>query len=95
MAKLSDAIIAGVKRQVWTDFPEMAGVEPDVTPSPAGAEPRLLRKLGAARPKGPSRALYLLTFRQSVTAGDGATMPRVVRATVDSDGTVVKMTVSK
>jgi hypothetical protein len=95
MAKLNDAIIAAVKRQVWTEFPEMEGIEPDVTPSSAEADPGLLRKLGAARPKGRSRALYLLTFRQSVTAGDGATIPRVVRATVDSDGTLVKMTVSK
>jgi hypothetical protein len=95
MSELSREIIEAVKRQVAEEFPEMACVEPDVAPCPSGVDPRLVRKLGAAPPGRPARDLHTLTFTCSLTTEDGSSMPRVVRATVDSSGNVVKMTVSK
>jgi hypothetical protein len=100
----SDPVIAArevavaVVAQRW---PELAGVEPTMTPRhhhvPTQAE---LGRLGAAV-AGPAPAPapesdeYTFTFAGQARTPDGYIMPRIARVTVDSQRRVVKATTSK
>jgi hypothetical protein len=91
MNELPDAVVASVKKKVVREFPELAGVEP--TCSPAKMERELAEKLNVSLPKKTGQ-VYVLTFR-TVIPGEDASMIRVVRATVERDGRVIKLSVSK
>jgi hypothetical protein len=81
---------------VARQWPELADVEPTVTPrgqhAPAADD---MRRLGADAPVAPSRGEYTFTFASQVRTPEGYTMPRVARVTVDTHQRVVKATTSK
>jgi hypothetical protein len=86
---------------VARQWPELAGVEPTVTPrghyTPSAEE---LQRLGTAAPAagsngGVSNGEYTFTFAGQVRTPEGYTMPRVARVTVDAHRRVVKATTSK
>lgn len=91
MRDLSPSIIESVKRKVVADFPELVGVEPICRRKKI--KPGIAEKLNVSLPKKVEK-LYVLTFRKEIPA-EGLQLVRVVRATVTSDGNVVKVTVSK
>ncbi len=74
---------------VAQEWPELARVEPTVTVqhhAPAGA---------VDAPAGPTSDEYTFTFMKVTRTPDGYTMPWVARLTVDDQGHVVKVTLSK
>lgn len=87
------------RAEVARRWPELAGVEPTVTPRAASAcHPRPSRSAGAAGPASlatPAGAEYTFTFAGHTHTPDGYTMPRIARVTVDSQRRVVKATTSK
>ena len=87
------------RAEVARRWPELAGVEPTVTPRsqcvPSAPE---LERAGAAGPAPlatPAGAEYTFTFAGHTHTPDGYTMPRIARVTVDSQRRVVKATTSK
>jgi hypothetical protein len=94
------------RAEVARRWPDLAGVEPTVTPRqryvPDAAE---LGRLGASSAPAPPSANpghgapetgeYTFTFAGQTRTPDGYIMPRVARVTVDSQRRVIKATASK
>ncbi len=87
-------VARAVVAQQW---PELAEVEPTVTPRRRRVpDEAALRRIGAEAPAAPSETVeYTFTFAGEVRTPDGYTMPRIARVTVDSRQRVVKATTSK
>ncbi len=81
MAELESRHITRIKRQVYAQYPEMRGAEPEVAARPGSA--------------GAASATFVLTFKQKISLPGGGTMTRLVRATVNQDGNVIKITSSR
>jgi hypothetical protein len=77
-------IINSIAKQVARQFPEMAGVQPKVTPQTAAADSQRQPK---SRPAEPT---YLLTFQCQV-----GPIPRLVRVVVSESGKILKITTSR
>ncbi len=80
MAELDPRHLAAVKRQVWAQFPELQGAEPEVASRPA---------------PGAAGELLILTFQRQLPLPGGGTLRRLVRATVTPEGEIVKITSSR
>ena len=88
------------RAEVARRWPELAGVEPTMTPRPqcAPARPEAERVGAAVAPAAaPSldAAQYTFTFAGHTHTPDGYVMPRIARVTVDSHRRVVKAITSK
>jgi hypothetical protein len=88
-------------RLVAERWPELAGIEPTVTPRQYIVPPgEVLARAGVApgtvlfRPD-PAVSEYTFTFAAETHTPDGHTLPTVARVTVDSRRRVVKTTISK
>jgi hypothetical protein len=66
--------------QIYRRFPEVNGVHPKVQPQSTS---------------GQVGSTYLLIFKGTATTADGKTLPRIVRATVDEQGKILKVTTSR
>jgi hypothetical protein len=71
--------VNSVCSQIYRRFPEVNGVRPKVQ--------------SQASPQAGST--YLLIFKGTATTADGKTLPRIVRATVDEQGKILKVTTSR
>ncbi len=71
---MENHILTSICKEVYRQFPEIAGVSPKVTKRPDG---------------------HLLIFKGSVKTADGHHLPRTVRAVVDQNGKIIKLTTSK
>ena len=71
-------------RQIERISREVARRYPEV----AGQRPEI-------KPRSAELPGYTLTYRSTATAADGQPLPRVVRASVSADGTILKVSVSK
>jgi hypothetical protein len=82
--------------EVARQWPELANIEPTVTPRqryvPDAAE---LGRLGAAPTPAHAAAEYTFTFAGQSRTPEGYLMPCVARVTVDAQRRVVKVTASK
>jgi len=81
---------------VARQWPELADVEPTVTPrerrTPDADD---MRRLGSAVSTAPPSGEYTFTFTGQMRTPEGYTMPRVARVTVDAQRRVIKTTTSK
>ena len=74
--------IDSIKQKIYTQFPEVAGGNPNVR-AQAGA-------------KSPGQAdTYLLTFKSLVLQPDGFAFNRSVRVVADENGRILKVTTSR
>jgi len=73
-------IVSSVCSQIYRRFPEVNNVRPKVQTQPTSS---------SASP------IYLLIFKGAVTTADGKTLARIVRATVDEQGKILKVTTSR
>jgi hypothetical protein len=96
-----DPIVAAraiARAEVARRWPELAEIEPTVTPRqryvPDAAE---LGRLGMAGPApvAPASGEYTFTFAGQARTPEGYLMPRVARVTVDTQRRVVKAVASK
>lgn len=74
--------IAGIKQQIYRQFPEVAGGEPSV-------------KAQAGAKGGSQTAKYLITFKSRVAQTSGPTFSRSVRVVADCNGKILKVTTSR
>ena len=66
--------------QIYQRFPEVNGARP---------------KIQSQTASGQAEQRYLLIFKGIATTADGKSMPRIVRATVDEHGKIIKVTTSR
>lgn len=74
--------IAGIKQQVYRQFPEVAGAEPSVK-----------AQAGAKSPGG--SPTYLITFKGRVAQPSGLAFSRMVRVVANDQGRILKVTTSR
>lgn len=90
---------AVAQREVAKHYPELAGVEPTVTPRRHTPPGKVLARVGLKRSQIVFRAEhadeYTFTFRAETHTPDGHATPCVARVTVDAQQRVVKTTLSK
>ena len=98
---LSDEVLASIKKIASQRFPEMDGVEPDVSEQTGLAGGVVEKKMGSLRPESTAKRAYrsqgrifVASFRQTVIA-DGREVERVVRITFRETGQVIKVVTSK
>jgi hypothetical protein len=96
-----DPIVAAraiARAEVARRWPELAEIEPTVTPRqryvPDAAELGRLGLSGPA-PAAPATGEYTFTFAGQARTPEGYLMPRVARVTVDTQRRVVKAVASK
>jgi len=78
------------KDYVQKDSPDLAAVEPTHQEEARTVDPRAQAKLGLPQPHSIPAKVNVFTFKNTVTAEDGAKIPIVTRITVDADGNVLK-----
>ena len=83
MSELGTKYIAKAKKLVRTEFPEMTGVEPTISPQKASSKRRT------------DKPIVVLIFKKSIPLQDGGHLRRVVRVTMDQAGEVIKLSSSK
>ena len=98
---ISKDVLAEIMKLAGDRFPEMKGVEPDVSEQTAGSGEELARKVGALRPASrikegprPEGRVFVASFRQTITV-EGRDIERVVRITFHESGRVIKVVTSK
>jgi hypothetical protein len=98
---VSKDVLADIMKLAGDRFPEMKGVEPDVSEQTGGSGEELARKVTMLRPaskiKGvprPEGRVFVASFRQTITV-EGRDIERVVRITFHESGRVIKVVTSK
>ncbi len=86
---LTSSQLDAIARQVYRRFPELRGESPSVQRQIGGPEAK------SGRPGGPVKERYVVTFKGSLQTPDGRRLYRIVRATADERGRVLKITTSK
>ena len=86
---LNSSQVDSIARQVYRRFPEMRGQSPSVQRQILAAEAK------SGKAGGPAKERYVLTFRGSQSTPDGRRLTRIVRATADERGRVLKISTSK
>ena len=81
--------------KIGLDYPEVVGVSPTVEEKHTEVPVAALRKLNLPIPSEPSRQGFILTFRRQLTTEDGKPLLAIVRATLDKEGHLVRITSSK
>lgn len=77
-------VVSAVTREVFRRFPEMRGVRPKILPY-----------AGAKKEVSDPPQKYLLIFQKQVQATPARKLPYVVRVIVNSDGKILRMTMSR
>ncbi len=77
---MDSKILSVVCTQIYRRFPEIDGIRPKVQTQALPDQ------------KGQN---YLLVFRGAGVTSDGKSLPRIVRATVDDKGKILKVTTSR
>lgn len=87
--------ISDLVTKIGLDYPEVVGVSPTIEEKHTEVPVAALRKLNLQLPSGPSPQGFILTFRRQLTTEDGQPLLAVVRATLDDEGRLVRVTCSK
>ncbi len=94
--ELSKKIVENVKKEIIKKFPEMAQVEPTCVSKTKKVSPELLSKLKVSFPKAVvGEEVFVLSFRKMFSTTDGFKITKIVKATVDRHGKLLKTIVSK
>jgi hypothetical protein len=86
---LNTSQLDAITRQVYRQFPELKGERPSVQRQAIEPEAKS-KRLGAA-----AKERYVLTYKGSRRTPDGRTLVRIVRATADERGRILKISTSK
>jgi hypothetical protein len=86
---LNSAQLDAIARQVYRQYPELQGERPSVQRQSGAAEAK------SGRPATAGKDRYVVTFKGSRRTADGRTILRIVRATTDERGRVLKISTSK
>jgi hypothetical protein len=85
---LNASQVDSIARQVYRQFPELRGERPTVSRQSTASTAK-------AKGSGSAPERYVLTFKGSHSTPDGRKLMRIVRATADERGKVLKISTSK
>lgn len=88
-SSLDPKIVNKVSKHVYQQFPEVAGVKPNIRKQTGG------KKTNQSRRSTMEISNYLLTFRGKIDLGNGKKMDRWVRVVIDNRGKIIKMSTSR
>jgi hypothetical protein len=98
---VSEEVLAGIKKIAAQRFPEMAGVEPEVSERKDVSGGAVAGKVASLRPGSAAKAgprppgrVFVASFRHTIAVGERE-IERVVRVTFLEDGHVMKVVTSK
>jgi len=97
MVKLPAKKIDALKKTIAKQFPEFKNIEPDIKTTEIAPHVNAMAKLGIATKRTAVRKqqVHIATFGARVKADDGSTTQKVVRATLDEDGNIIRISHSK
>ncbi|NIP31799.1 MAG: hypothetical protein GTO02_20010 [Candidatus Dadabacteria bacterium] len=97
MVKLSDNKIETLKKTIAQQFPEMKNVEPIIEAKEIIPHVQTAAKLGINMKRTAVRRqqVHIATFGTQIKAEDGSTIQKVIRATLDEDGNIIRISHSK
>ena len=97
MAKLSAAKIDELKKKIVMQFPEFKNVEPNIETKEIAPPLKTISKLGLSTKRVSDRKqkVHIATFGTQLKAEDGSVNPIIVRATLDEDGNILRISHSK
>ncbi|MBI2955929.1 MAG: hypothetical protein HYY26_01320 [Acidobacteria bacterium] len=94
--------VKGVRRrlpklvaQLSKNYPEVQGVAPTIEEKQVQASAPLLQKLRLPPAAAEAKHVFVVTFRNQVTAEDGTKLVATVHATLDEEGRLLKVAGSK
>ncbi len=80
--------------QISESYPEVRGARSTVEQKRSEISPEALRKLNIPNPPSP-QTRFVVTFRNEMTAQNGTPLFSIVRATLDGEGRLLRVTSSK
>ena len=86
---LTTSQLDAIARQVYRQFPEVRGERPAVQRQAMPDAAKTGRQADAAKDR------YVVTFKSGRKTADGRTLVRIVRATADERGRILKISTSK
>ena len=97
MIRLSSKKINALKQEIIKSFPEFENVEPEIETKEITPNIKTMAKLGlnVARTKVQKQQIHIATFGTQVKADDGSAIQKVVRATLDEQGNIIRISHSK
>jgi hypothetical protein len=97
MTGLSSKKINALKQEIIKNFPEFENIEPEIETKEITPNIKTMAKLGlnVARTKVQKQKVHIATFGTQVKADDGSAIQKVVRATLDEQGNIIRISHSK
>ncbi|MFX0139376.1 MAG: hypothetical protein ACFFDN_37395 [Candidatus Hodarchaeota archaeon] len=97
MVKLPDEKIDALKKTITKQFPEFKNIEPDIKTTEITPNVNAMAKLGIDTKRTPvqKQQVHIATFGTQVKADDGSTTQKIVRATLDEQGNIIRISHSK
>lgn len=97
MATLTDEKIEALKKIITKQFPELKDIEPKIETREIKPDVNTAAKLGINMKRAPvqKQQVHIATFGTHVKVNDGSTIKRVIRATLDEDGNIIRISHSK
>jgi hypothetical protein len=86
---LTSAQVDAIARQVYRQYPEVQGQRPSVQRQAAAPGSK------STRPGSSQKDHFVVTFKGRQATPDGRTIVRIVRATTDERGKILKISTSK
>ena len=97
MSKLPTKKIDALKKTIAKQFPEFKDIEPDIKTTEITPHVNAMAKLGidTKRTSIRKQQVHIAIFGTQIKADDGSTTQKVVRATLDEDGNIIRISHSK
>ncbi len=97
MSTLSSKKINALKQEIIKKFPEFENIEPEIETKEITHPIKTMAKLGitAGRTQIQKQQVHIATFGTQVKADDGTSIQKVVRATLDEKGNIIRISHSK
>lgn len=97
MKKLPSKKLEDLKRMITKQFPDLKDIEPKIETKEIVPKVSIMAKLGINMKRTPVRKqqVHIATFGTQVNTDTGAPVQKVVRATLDADGNIIRISHSK
>lgn len=92
-AKDVTRLLPNLVAKISENYPEVHGASPSVEEKQLSVSAEAMKKLNIS--SVPSQKQFIVTFRKEITTEDGTPLQKVVRATLDEQGEVIRVTESK
>lgn len=97
MSELPSKKIEDLKKTIAIQFPEFQNIEPKIETKEIAPKVNAMAKLGINMKRTPiqKQQVHIATFGTQVKTDDGSTVQKVIRATLDENGDIIRISHSK